>query len=1226
MAKRITEEDLRLNYIVNGDKAQKELIELEMATAKLGHTNKELRAEKARLISEGKKESAEYKKLNEEIKANNLAMDKNKARMEVLRNEIGVTGMSFNQLSKRARDLKAQINSMTPNNPMRAKLKAELAEINAQMNRLGVGAQRNKLSLGGMADGFNKYFGMIGAFAASFTGVVLGFRKLVDVANQFEERVDNLSALTGLEGENLEWLAETAKQTSISTVEGNIRIKQSADAIVDAYTKVGSKRPELLKNKEALHAVTQDAIILSEAAKSELQPAVDGLTMAMNQLGYGADESRRIINTMAAGSKEGAADIPYLTEAFEKSGTTARLLGLDIETLTGTIEAVAPSYSRAEMAGNSLDKVMLKMKANNIGYVDGQFNMVAAVDELKNRFAQGETAVDMFGVEHAKMAEILVLNRDEIVRYTNAVTGTQIALEQAAKNTDNNAAKLAQAKNKFQLVSIELGTKLAPAMTFSTNSFSYLMKAMMAGIDIWKNYSGYIKTGALAIAAYTIAVNASVVSDKIKVFWNEKVLTSFNSIKKLNPAQIYGLIASGVILAVGALITYFNNQEKVVSSTEKYKKSIDDLNGKIAEEKGQMISLFEQLKKTNEGTAERKEMVDKINDQYGKYLPNLLTEKSTLDQITAAQLQATNALENHLVALAKNEELTKIIVAGQKEQGQIIGKQLAGSQSAEQIRIFRALADNLASVEKGSAQYLSQIEAARQTVVSMGGSTDALVNMAESLRTQKQLISEVDDVYGALEVSVSSTTNVIAENEEIKNKLTEKQLKNIETEKGKYDELLKAYKDLQFEISNASESADVAELNRINRKYDEMVVASKGNQAEIAVIERMRLMERERLAAQILESDKVAEENRKKALLEKSKQITDLLMSEEESRVKEAQEYWEGFIKWAEENGMAEEAEAMRSKMQKAIADIRAEFEKPATKDIFGMSVEDWDAMFARLDQMMEAAGSLMTMWSSYNAYRAVQDQNEVNRIEKDNQRKLDSQKEYLDLGFISEEAYAASVAQLETELDQKKAVIAYNAAKRDKQIKLAQVAIDTAAAVMKIWAEVPKVDFGISTGILTAAAIATGAFQAAAIMATPLPELAQGNIMEVMGQSGTKYNASRGSGTGLFSKPTVHNGNKIVGEKQPELVFSGPDTKKILNSPELMQAINYTIRLPEYAAGNYTASSTGNSTALEQSIMRLNDILESGIVAKLLANDEYINRHNTAVTKYNKISKNTSF
>ena len=57
-----------------------------------------------------------------------------------------------------------------------------------------------------------------------------------------------------------------------------------------------SQRPELLKNKEALAQVTQEAIILSNTAKTKLQPAIEALTMVMNQYNIPATEACQIIN------------------------------------------------------------------------------------------------------------------------------------------------------------------------------------------------------------------------------------------------------------------------------------------------------------------------------------------------------------------------------------------------------------------------------------------------------------------------------------------------------------------------------------------------------------------------------------------------------------------------------------------------------------------------------------------------------------------------------------------------------------------------------------------------------------------------------------------------------------------------------------------------------------------------------------------------------------------
>lgn len=414
-------------------------------------------------------------------------------------------GKTTSQLYKQARILRSEINKLEIGSKKWISKMAELKNVNRQLEAVRGELRGGSFYLNKMADGFNKYFGMVTALTATFAGLIMSFRKLIDLADEFEESLDNLSALTGLAGKELDWLGDRAKKFSTTTTEEGIRITKSAKDIVDAYTKMGSARPELLKDKEALANVTEQAIVLAEAGKMKLEPATAALATSMNQFNAEASQAPRYINTMAAGSKVGAGDIPYLTEAVEKMGTSASLMNIEFEESIGVLEAVAPYYKEARMAGNSLDKVLLKLKANQIGYKDGVFDLNRAIDELRVRYQNGQSAADIFGVEHAKMGELLVINQDKFQEYTEAVTGSNVAIEQAITNTDNHKAKLAQARNKFNLMAITLGEKLAPAITISTNGFTYLLKLIVAFPKIIKENQILI----IALTGAYLAYNAA---------------------------------------------------------------------------------------------------------------------------------------------------------------------------------------------------------------------------------------------------------------------------------------------------------------------------------------------------------------------------------------------------------------------------------------------------------------------------------------------------------------------------------------------------------------------------------------------------------------------------------------------------------------------------------------------------------------------------------------------
>jgi TP901 family phage tail tape measure protein len=373
-------------------------------------------------------------------------------------------------------------------------------------HRADIGQIEQKWSMRNIGRMFNDYFSMVTAFLASSVALVMGVKQIIQTYNDFEERLDNLSALTGLAGKDLEWLGETAKKMSTDTLEGGIRVTQSAQQIVDAFTKTGSARPELLKNKEALVAVTKEAIILANAAKIDLQPAIEGLTMVMNQYNVSADQARRIINVMGAGSKAGAGEIPYLTIGFEKAGTTAKMAGLSIETLTATLETLAPRFSQPEIAGRGLRGMLLHLQLGADDTNPAIVGMGTALENLSKKVLSPKEQLKLFGMENINVANTLIQNVKEFKQYEKAVTGTNVALEQAAINTDNNNAKLAQARNRLNVMSIELGEKLAPALTISTNGLSYMVKILTVMVDFFSRNKTMILTTVYALTAYATAV------------------------------------------------------------------------------------------------------------------------------------------------------------------------------------------------------------------------------------------------------------------------------------------------------------------------------------------------------------------------------------------------------------------------------------------------------------------------------------------------------------------------------------------------------------------------------------------------------------------------------------------------------------------------------------------------------------------------------------------------
>lgn len=699
----------------------------------------ELEGELLGLQTAGQGNSTQAKKIEKELTALTKKYDSYKIKVadteRVLKN---LSGATYKELMEARKAVNNQLRTTERNTDLYNKrlevqkaVSKELTYVQREL-RTEIGCQAT--SWGRAADFINKYMGLIGSTLAGITGITMAFSKFRDERDKLEASSANLKALTGLDDENVKRLENAAKRLSTTVTKEGVRIKQSAVDIDDAFAIIGSQRPELLANAEALEQVTQNAIYLSIAGRDELEPAAKALTTVMNQMNLSADQSRRIINAIAAGSQAGAADIQYITDAFEKSGTTANLMNIQLEQHIGLIEAVAPKYSEAAVAGTSLDRVLLRMKEKNIGYKDGVFDLSRAIGELEARFKEGESSVSIFGEGHAKMAEILVMNKADIEHLTAAVTDTNIAVQQAQTNSDINEVKRAQVRNKINLLAMDLMEKLNPAINGVMDQTVKWTEKLVALVTWGGKNAGMFITLGIVLTAYTAIVKTLVYWEKIR---NVGMLTSIKNGKAwtlvtttLKGTQIalaaaqalltgnlarvraaWALLNSTMLLnpvvAIGVAIAALTiGIYRLATRTTEAKEAMNSFLESSIKEQIELDKLYGALKRSGEGTEQRTKLINEFNTKYGEYLPNLLSEKSTLEEIKTAYENATKAMRENLAQKtldAKVEEIETDSLTKKTEELNDIRKKLSG---LPESMIADAMSSIVSQVEEGKNQGL----------------------------------------------------------------------------------------------------------------------------------------------------------------------------------------------------------------------------------------------------------------------------------------------------------------------------------------------------------------------------------------------------------------------------------------------------------------------------------------------------------------------------------------
>lgn len=271
---------------------------------------------------------------------------------------------------------------------------------------------------------------------AAFAGVGAAMGDAVRKSMEFEKSMSSLSSLTGLVGDDLDFLKGQAINLGATTT-------QTASQVADAFRLIGSQMPQLLESKEALAAVTKDAITLAEASGMEVPEAAKALTGALNQMGAGAEYSGLYINILAAASQKGSADIQYLNKAVEKSGGMASTTGVKFNELVAAIETIAPKVTEASEAGTQLRNVLLVLDTNaDKNLRPSVVGLGKALENLAAKQWDAGQMAKVFGRESVNAALALTSGLDTYKDLETAITGTNTATEQAKTNTDNLAGSV----------------------------------------------------------------------------------------------------------------------------------------------------------------------------------------------------------------------------------------------------------------------------------------------------------------------------------------------------------------------------------------------------------------------------------------------------------------------------------------------------------------------------------------------------------------------------------------------------------------------------------------------------------------------------------------------------------------------------------------------------------------------------------------------------------------
>lgn len=813
---------------VNGEQARKEMQLMEQHALSL----------KARIVeAQNAGDTKKVKQLQKELKETNTAlraMRDNARNIDAAMNNIGLA--TPKELRRLLKDIDAKLNSghIARGSEEWKKYQAQLKLVNAEIRKVNDEIKETE----GWLTRFNNRFAKWGALAASgiaaITGISMTLNKMRKDRDDKEASAANLKALTGLDDVSIQWLARQTEILSTSMHKSGLRVTQSSKEILEAYMLVGSAKPDLLGNKEALNAVTIEAMRLSKAAKMDLKEAVDAVTLSMNQYGASSEKAADYANVMAAGSKYGSAAVQSITAAVTKAGVSASTANVPIEQLVGSIETLAEKGIVNEVAGTGLKMFFLRLQT---GADETNPKIVGLQTALKNlQKLSTEEIVKRFGAETYTVAQTLIDGADKVEYYTKAVTGTNVAMEQAAINSETNEARLAQLKNKIRETGIELMEKLNPSLNMLTGWTTKLLSMAPALIDWLVKYKGALASTCVTLLALIAYKKADVAWAKLQVVWNEKIVASLLSLGKFVKANPYAFLAVGVAALIGRLIDLKREQNRVTESQKSMLRISNDLNDKYGEQESKIRLLTNVIHNQNFSYDERRRCIDELKKIVPGY-NGMLNEEGKLMN------DNTGAIKDYLVQLEKQIKLE----AAREELAGLYQKQ----RKTEKLKKKQQEEVKRANANFNSAQFMASARTTNlgtQGTRALAKATDASTQQARSQltianqelnKTQArldQLNQAIKDVNA--EIAASDIQLDVVKNDDKKNgggTLTEG-----ERSKAKKDALVKEEKEYFSELAHLKQlyiDSDLMTQEEYARLVEDLEMQHLNRQLDIAGME-----------------------------------------------------------------------------------------------------------------------------------------------------------------------------------------------------------------------------------------------------------------------------------------------------------------------------------------------------------------------------------------------------
>lgn len=498
--------------------------------------------------------------------------------------------------------------------------------------------------------------------------ILMAGKSSIKAASDFEFSMQKIVGLAGV-------AQATVNEWSKAVLKMGPELAQSPQALAEALYFIASSG---IKSAEALNVLK----ISAQGATAGLGETADVaklVVFAMNAYKASNLSAIKIADMLTVAVREGAIEAEGFAGAVQSVIPIASAVGVSLGQVLGTMAAMSLQGASA---------------ANSAVYLKGILNSIMKIKPTN----QAGKALDELGSSGAKLKEVLgagpnglmnVLLQIQKWSKTNpellnkvfgnirSLTGDLSLVGDNLKDNQKvisdvvyaygdmgKAANAVANTIKKRMDTLVASTKAA-WIVFGQSIFvvlepvlSWLVKALNSVIQAFDSLSQPMKTTIVIIGVLAAAAGPVALLTSLFMYMTPAIIALGNAFIWLETTTLLinpWVALAAVIVAVGFAIYKHNT-----ASTE-MQKIQSAVNTQIGTEIFSLNSIFTKLKNATRGSDERAYAMKIVNERYGPYLKNLLTEKSSLEDIEKAQKASTNAIIADISVKNYKTQLEKVL-------------------------------------------------------------------------------------------------------------------------------------------------------------------------------------------------------------------------------------------------------------------------------------------------------------------------------------------------------------------------------------------------------------------------------------------------------------------------------------------------------------------------------------------------------------------------------------